>query len=151
LQAHQTTIARPLNLVRPEVPVELAAVVAKMMAKEPSRRYQKPVEVAQALMSFLTKAEAKGPGAKADPSPSIPMGERVKAEPRRSEPAARRSETIAPTPSKTLRQPAKAADPFSFAPDPLVHNPLAKKARPRQKLQSGLNHYMRRGVWCFWG
>ena len=28
--------AKPLNLVRPEVPVELAAVVAKMMAKERS-------------------------------------------------------------------------------------------------------------------
>ena len=30
----------PLNLVRPEVPVELAALVAKMMAKEPERRFQ---------------------------------------------------------------------------------------------------------------
>ena len=34
--------ALPLNLVRPEVPVELAALVAKMMAKEPERRFQTP-------------------------------------------------------------------------------------------------------------
>ena len=34
--------ATPLNLVRPEVPEELAAVVAKMMAKEPERRFQTP-------------------------------------------------------------------------------------------------------------
>ena len=32
---------------RHEVPAELAAVVAKMMAKDPAQRYQKPVEVAQ--------------------------------------------------------------------------------------------------------
>ena len=34
-QAHFSMEAGPLNLVRPEVPVELAAMVAKMMAKEP--------------------------------------------------------------------------------------------------------------------
>ena len=34
LQAHQSMEARPLNLVRPEVPEELAAVVRKMMAKD---------------------------------------------------------------------------------------------------------------------
>ena len=43
----------PLNLVRPEVPVELAALVAKMMAKEPERRFQTPAEVAQALKPFF--------------------------------------------------------------------------------------------------
>ena len=37
-QAHFSMEAQPLNLVRPEVPVELAALVAKMMAKEPGRR-----------------------------------------------------------------------------------------------------------------
>ena len=53
LQAHHSTDAKPINLVRPEVSVELAAVVAKMMAKETSRRYQTPAEVAQALKPFL--------------------------------------------------------------------------------------------------
>ena len=53
LQAHHSVDAKPLNLVRPEVPAELAAVVAKMMAKEPSRRYQTPAEVMQALKTFL--------------------------------------------------------------------------------------------------
>ncbi len=36
LQAHRSTEAQPLNLVRPEVPAELAEVVAKMMAKKPA-------------------------------------------------------------------------------------------------------------------
>jgi formylglycine-generating enzyme required for sulfatase activity len=38
---------------------ELAAVVAKMMAKDPAQRYQTPAEVAQALVPFV-KAGAKG-------------------------------------------------------------------------------------------
>ena len=48
--------AAPLNLVRPEVPVELAALVAKMMAKEPDQRFQTPGEVAQALSPFFKAA-----------------------------------------------------------------------------------------------
>jgi serine/threonine protein kinase len=52
LQAHVLQEARPLNQWRGDVPVELAAVVAKMMAKDPAQRFQKPIEVAQALAPF---------------------------------------------------------------------------------------------------
>jgi formylglycine-generating enzyme required for sulfatase activity len=52
-QAHLSMEAGPLNLVRPEVPVELAALVAKMMAKEPRKRFHTPGEVAQALVPFF--------------------------------------------------------------------------------------------------
>ena len=55
LQAHHSMDALPLNLARPEVPVELAALVARMMAKEPERRFQTPGEVAQALTPFFRK------------------------------------------------------------------------------------------------
>ncbi len=58
LQSHHSMEARPLNLVRPEVPWELAAVVSKMMAKEPGRRYQAPSEVVQALKPFFKAGEA---------------------------------------------------------------------------------------------
>ncbi len=53
LQAHQSKEARPLSEFRSDVSPGLAQVVAKMMAKEPSDRYQKPIEVSQALMPFL--------------------------------------------------------------------------------------------------
>ena len=54
-QAHISRNADSLNLVRPEVPAELAALVAKMMAKDPARRFQTPGEVAQALTPFFKK------------------------------------------------------------------------------------------------
>jgi serine/threonine protein kinase len=64
LQAHHSMDAKPLNLARPEVPVELAALVAKMMAKEPERRFQAPKDVAQALTPFFKKGNValKSPG-----------------------------------------------------------------------------------------
>ena len=60
--------AKPLNFIRPEVPVELAAVVAKMMAKEPERRFQKPKEVAQALKPFFKPGNV-APGDRSRSSP----------------------------------------------------------------------------------
>jgi serine/threonine protein kinase len=63
LHGHLMREATPLSQVRQEVPAELAAVVAKMMAKDPAQRYQKPIEVAQALAPFV-KSGSKSAGAK---------------------------------------------------------------------------------------
>jgi tRNA A-37 threonylcarbamoyl transferase component Bud32 len=57
----------PLQDVRPDVPAELAAVVAKMLAKDPAERYQRPVEVAQALAPFI-KTGGKGGAVAARPT-----------------------------------------------------------------------------------
>jgi len=62
LQAHHSMDAKPLNLIRPAVPFELAAVVAKMMAKEPERRFQTPAEVAEALKPFFKPGAHPGAG-----------------------------------------------------------------------------------------
>jgi serine/threonine protein kinase len=67
LQAHQSQVARPLHQERADVPAELAAVVAKMLAKEPARRYQTPIEVAQALLPFI-KGGDKGPSTATRPA-----------------------------------------------------------------------------------
>ena len=67
LEAHQKRDARPLNLVRPDVPVELAAVVAKMMAKNPAKRYQTPAEVARTLAPFFKPGQT---AATADVAPA---------------------------------------------------------------------------------
>src|SRR5208282_1757604 len=64
LQAHHSIDARPLNLARSDVPLELAALVAKMMAKDLSDRFQTPGEVARALTPYF-KSRTKEPGAPA--------------------------------------------------------------------------------------
>jgi serine/threonine protein kinase len=53
---------QPLPELRPEVPAELWTVVVKMLAKDPSQRYQKPAEVAQALAPFVKAAVKAAPG-----------------------------------------------------------------------------------------
>jgi tetratricopeptide (TPR) repeat protein len=58
LRAHRRAEARPLDLARPEVPAELSAIVARMMAKDPGRRFQTPREVAEALAPFSEKPPA---------------------------------------------------------------------------------------------
>jgi tRNA A-37 threonylcarbamoyl transferase component Bud32 len=70
LQAHQSMEARPLNLVRPEVPKELAAVVQKMLAKDPARRYQTPMALVQALAVFVEQGafERRPPVGKPSPT-----------------------------------------------------------------------------------
>ncbi len=76
LQAHHSMDAKPLNLARPEVPVELAALVAKMMAKEPERRFQAPKEAAQALAPFFKKGESAFKSPVAEVSQSNQAGSR---------------------------------------------------------------------------
>jgi serine/threonine protein kinase len=55
LKAHRSLDARPLEEVRAEVPAELSALVARMMAKEPASRFQEPAEVAEALSPYFKK------------------------------------------------------------------------------------------------
>jgi uncharacterized protein (TIGR03067 family) len=50
--AHAERQPRPLTELRKDVPPALAHVVERMMAKDPARRYQTPVEVARALVPF---------------------------------------------------------------------------------------------------
>jgi serine/threonine protein kinase len=51
-----------LEVLRPEAPPEIQAVLSKMMAKKPDERYQTPAEVAEALTPFCPKeSETKIP------------------------------------------------------------------------------------------
>ena len=88
LQAHHSMDATPLNLARPEVPFEVAAIVAKMMAKEPERRFQTPAEVAKALTPYFRKttpavdvSSGQGPRAR-DPQADSPILDAPNAETR---------------------------------------------------------------------
>jgi serine/threonine protein kinase len=76
-QAHISRTADLLNLVRPEVPSELAALVARMMAKEPARRPQTPKEVADALAPFFKKARTAGASPRVDVSGAVALNEQT--------------------------------------------------------------------------
>jgi len=74
--------APALHDVRPDVPVELSAVVARLLAKDPAQRLQTPIEVEQALAAFVkpgTKQPAAGGSASA-PGVSSPRTGKVIAE-----------------------------------------------------------------------
>jgi serine/threonine protein kinase len=52
LICHQFQQPTPIRELRPDVPEDLAAVLERMMAKEPAERYQTPLEVALALAAW---------------------------------------------------------------------------------------------------
>ncbi|HET6575342.1 MAG TPA: protein kinase [Fimbriiglobus sp.] len=50
---HRTKDPAPIRYVRPEVPEGLAAVLTKMLAKDPDKRHQTPAELAAALEPWV--------------------------------------------------------------------------------------------------
>jgi formylglycine-generating enzyme required for sulfatase activity/serine/threonine protein kinase len=83
VEAHRTKTAPPLNEVRKDVPAELAAVVSKMMAKDPARRYQTPAETAHALKPFVKAVLTPIPAAlpPVPPPPAVKQGPTEPAKP----------------------------------------------------------------------
>ena len=51
---HRTKEPTPIRQLRPEVPEGLAAILAKMMAKDPAVRYQSPAEIVNAITPWIT-------------------------------------------------------------------------------------------------
>jgi hypothetical protein len=125
LQAHHTEEAVPLNAARPEVPVALAAVVAKMMAKDPAQRYQKPAEVAQALAPFL-KPTGKGLPTSGAPGPGTPPA--APHVPPARDVASRRPEGAEETITPSVRRRETMAE--ATAPVSLVKRPAVRPGPP---------------------
>jgi hypothetical protein len=110
MRAHLEMPPPPVDAHRPDVPRGLAAVLAKMLAKDPADRFASPAEVAEALRPFAagadltrllgTRAAAPGPvPPAATPRPGAPQcetsadGRRVAA--RAAAPARRRRRAAA--------------------------------------------------------
>ncbi|MBI3468526.1 MAG: serine/threonine protein kinase, partial [Planctomycetes bacterium] len=56
LMSHVERSAKPLTELRKDIPPALAGLIDRMRAKDPSRRYQTPAEVAEALTPFAQTA-----------------------------------------------------------------------------------------------
>ena len=53
IKAHHEEMPKSLSEIRSDVPPELVEVMNRMLAKDPTQRFQTPAEVAEALASFL--------------------------------------------------------------------------------------------------
>jgi serine/threonine-protein kinase len=71
LRLHKSAEPRPVRELRPEVSPELAAVIARMMAKRPEQRYQTPAETVAALEPFCRTEPARAPAATAGNAPKV--------------------------------------------------------------------------------
>lgn len=58
LVRHRFEEPTPLEQLRPEVPTEVAAIVRRMMAKQPENRYQTPRDIAAALAPWCRAGES---------------------------------------------------------------------------------------------
>src|SRR5581483_8080916 len=83
--AHIEQAPPPLEGLRPDVPPALAALVARMLAKDPAQRPQTPKEVADALAPFAKppRKAPPPPAAVAATVETLPPAEPVLAAPRR--------------------------------------------------------------------
>src|SRR5207248_1236151 len=64
LDDHRRRDPEPIRKLCPEVPAELVAVVARMMAKDPAARYQSAGKVAGALEPFTSLQRTAAPRSK---------------------------------------------------------------------------------------
>ncbi len=96
---HQVRQPKPIRELRPKVPEGLAAVLGRMIAKEPGLRYQTPAEVAAALAPF-TQALIDPPSA--DELPPITPGARLAG-------VAESNGALLPSPNTPTPAPAKPA------------------------------------------
>jgi formylglycine-generating enzyme required for sulfatase activity/serine/threonine protein kinase len=74
IMAHASATPAPLRQVRTEIPPDLDAIVARMLAKTPAERFATPESLAKALEPFCRGSQlaalfVKGPGADSDDAP----------------------------------------------------------------------------------
>lgn len=76
---HTNAEPTPIEVLRPETPAEVVAILNKMMAKRPEDRYQTPAELVQALEPFSvsgpTPWEPTRPPAELPPEENAPLQE----------------------------------------------------------------------------
>ncbi len=57
MMAHVQATPRSISVLRPDLPLELVAIIERMMAKDPAKRFSEPGEVARDLKPFAAGAD----------------------------------------------------------------------------------------------
>jgi serine/threonine-protein kinase len=81
LLKHRMDEPEPVERLRPEVPAGVAAVLRRMLAKQPEARFQTPAELAAALAVWDRTAIQAGPGGQAAAPARVTAGIQVAAAP----------------------------------------------------------------------
>jgi tRNA A-37 threonylcarbamoyl transferase component Bud32 len=123
--AHLERAPAPLPTLRPDVPEALWRVVARLLAKDPAQRYQKPAEVAQALAPFV-KPGLQGAAPAAGGAASPGQGTKAAGDTRRPSPASQ--VTVPPTAARAKPTSRPQAAPFEELDEPAPRP--KRKARP---------------------
>jgi serine/threonine protein kinase len=74
LMMHQVADPKPIEELRPEVPIPIRTILKKLLAKRPEDRYQTPAELAYALAAFKASLSGKAlppPPGVAAPAPPV--------------------------------------------------------------------------------
>jgi serine/threonine protein kinase len=77
LLAHQDRTPPRVTARRPDVPAELEAILERMLAKDPARRYSTPLDVARELGRFADPSDATVPERPPELDASLPGRRRV--------------------------------------------------------------------------
>jgi serine/threonine protein kinase len=126
---HQTRQPKSVLALRPEVPAELAAVVEKMMAKDPVHRHQTPAEVADALAPWTHQPIAPPPEKEMPRLSPAAMGEASAGSGLHGLPSVPpRPPAMTPSPA-----PSRMAGPSS-TPKPAPTSPAVSSSLPRAEL-----------------
>lgn len=117
---HQTRQPKPIRQIRPEVPEGLAAIVEKMMSKNPADRYQSPSDITAAL-AVWTQTPIPPPPEKEMPrlSPAAMGGDSTISQ-----------VTMTPTPAPAPVRPASPPPPPAARPAPVAPTPIPSMAAP---------------------
>jgi formylglycine-generating enzyme required for sulfatase activity len=136
----------PLHEVRPDVPAGLSAVVARMLAKDPARRYQTPLEVAQALAAFVKPRARREAGAGPAAAPGVgsaKAGTVMGGDPSKLKGLPQKEQAGKAPPRESAGKQAEAANPFA---DLAEGATAPKKAGPAPKAGRPAAWYRRRSV-----
>ena len=103
---HQTRQPKSVRSIRPDVPEELAAILEKMMSKDPAQRYQTPMEIAE-LLAPWTKTPIPPP-----PEAEMPQFSLAAMGPTTGDPnaAATRTNATDPPSGTSMRKPWQLAN-----------------------------------------